>query len=1052
MRETSPYANVPAPWPRPAAFVVAALVLAAFAVLDESGAIVRIPAVDAQEDRATSTDHESGAGGAANDDQDIARMKAIIEKFAGTYDEEYAKQLAEDVLHFDLTGSDTASSGQRVDYNYLYTAIVGHWRKTRIAYEFVSARIENKRGIVEVVEGSQYGWKWRTVFTFVRGGTYGWRIIGYDATQISPPLQTAPARAPVPAPTQQRIWRVHAYGSRGAEDGASWETAFRTLQPAIDRAYDAVTSGEIERAEVWVGRGAYRERRFNDTGSVILRERVDVYGGFAGRETRREERDWQGNVTCIDGGKARDGKPAYHTIIGADDSVFDGFEIVGVDAEADNASSTGKNHGGGMYNDGVSPTVANCVFRGYGGVESGGGVYNVDNAPTIVNCTFERNAGGGIRNVLDSRANIINCRFEKNWGEGMSNHKSSPTVINCIFADNMTDGIVNQASAPIITNCVIARNYRFGIDCADDSNPSITNCIIWDNEKDATRDTLSGATVTHSLAQGGYPGIGNIDADPLFAHAVAGDYRLLPGSPCIDAGTPNGAPETDSRGVPRPQGAGIDMGALEARILDGEPPREPLIEWVRQDWGRPGFGRTVAGARIRIGQQTFEHGLGTASGSHFRVYSPAPIDRFTAWVGITDSAGPHGSVEFRVVIPGRELYYSPRLGGSETPEPVDVATNGAHILDLYVSDGDDGPAADHAAWADPAITLRDGATLQLDEIGRGAIPMDFLAGDVHREMPPAPAPAVPAEFETPLPGPTTGPVESRRWSPRSSHTVVVHEDRLWVLGGYDGEWRNDVWRSRDGVNWTEMTAAAPWSPRFRHASVVFDGRLWVIGGMGPGDEPLNDVWHSTDGVHWIEAVREAPWTGRGAHAPLVYDDKLWLLGGMGFGGYVNYDVWYSEDGVVWHEVTDDAPWGPRWRHGAVVHDQKMWVLGGSGRNDVWYSTDGRDWVAATDAAPWTRREGHGTVVHNGRIWIIGGMEPGEIHLNDVWYSTDGVDWIEATYVAPWSPRAFGAAVIFDDKLWVIGGYGAGFNNDVWHSANGTAWRQVGSSPPALLEE
>ena len=38
---------------------------------------------------------------------------------------------------------------------------------------------------------------------------------------------------------------------------------------------------------------------------------------------------------------------------------------------------------------------------------------------------------------------------------------------------------------------------------------------------------------------------------------------LLPGSPAIDAGSAVGAPATDQRGIPRPQGAGVDIGAFE---------------------------------------------------------------------------------------------------------------------------------------------------------------------------------------------------------------------------------------------------------------------------------------------------------------------------------------------------------------------------------------------------------------------------------------------------------------------------------------------------------
>jgi len=38
---------------------------------------------------------------------------------------------------------------------------------------------------------------------------------------------------------------------------------------------------------------------------------------------------------------------------------------------------------------------------------------------------------------------------------------------------------------------------------------------------------------------------------------------LLAGSPAIDSGAAAGAPATDQRGVPRPQGSRVDMGAYE---------------------------------------------------------------------------------------------------------------------------------------------------------------------------------------------------------------------------------------------------------------------------------------------------------------------------------------------------------------------------------------------------------------------------------------------------------------------------------------------------------
>ena len=46
------------------------------------------------------------------------------------------------------------------------------------------------------------------------------------------------------------------------------------------------------------------------------------------------------------------------------------------------------------------------------------------------------------------------------------------------------------------------------------------------------------AALTYSNVRGGWPGTGNVDADPLFAGGGSRPYSLRAGSPCVDSGDP----------------------------------------------------------------------------------------------------------------------------------------------------------------------------------------------------------------------------------------------------------------------------------------------------------------------------------------------------------------------------------------------------------------------------------------------------------------------------------------------------------------------------------
>jgi len=140
-------------------------------------------------------------------------------------------------------------------------------------------------------------------------------------------------------------------------------------------------------------------------------------------------------------------------------------------------------------------------------------------------------------------------------------------------------GIDCSSSSPIITNCTIVGNLATGyggggIYCGN-SSPTVVNTILWNNSPDEIYLKQSSITVTYSDVQGSWSGVGNINADPMFVDADGADdvigteddnLRLLPGSPCVDAGDNSAIPPsvaTDLDGNPRIINGTVDMGAYE---------------------------------------------------------------------------------------------------------------------------------------------------------------------------------------------------------------------------------------------------------------------------------------------------------------------------------------------------------------------------------------------------------------------------------------------------------------------------------------------------------
>jgi hypothetical protein len=123
--------------------------------------------------------------------------------------------------------------------------------------------------------------------------------------------------------------------------------------------------------------------------TLLLPAGIAVYGGFAGDETAREERDWRGRPTILSGDSAAmSGFRVHHVVTAAqaDGAVLDGFVVAGGNARNDGMLEAG----GGVLILGGSPTVANCVLTD-NKAAAGGGAASLDAKPLFQGCVFSRN-------------------------------------------------------------------------------------------------------------------------------------------------------------------------------------------------------------------------------------------------------------------------------------------------------------------------------------------------------------------------------------------------------------------------------------------------------------------------------------------------------------------------------------------------------------------------------------------------------------------------------------------------------------------------------------
>lgn len=396
----------------------------------------------------------------------------------------------------------------------------------------------------------------------------------------------------------------------GADDGSSWENAYRSVD-GVSRALTAAVSGD----QVWVAKGTYEPTSGTSrTVFITMKTGVAVYGGFVGTETEFAQRDIMVNPTVLTGDLSRNDNGtttnladnSYHVVSAtgvANTAILDGFTVTGGYANGATASNYDKGGGIIILSNG-QPSIRNCRFIGNRCTFGGGAGYVLSAGGSFIDCDFIDNLGGSYGGAFDTNAGAVTwtgCLFRNNEaaraGAIETFGAASRSITNCVFIQNRatssnSGGAIWSGNSATVTvrNCTFVANTSATTTGAGYLNTggtsNLANCVFWNNlgstgstTNNQVTTSAGTTTVSYSLVQGGATGTGNISTTPLFVDLAAFDLHLQPASPGVDAGSSSLIPAgilVDHDGLPRrvdiasaaDTGVGppvVDMGAYETQ-------------------------------------------------------------------------------------------------------------------------------------------------------------------------------------------------------------------------------------------------------------------------------------------------------------------------------------------------------------------------------------------------------------------------------------------------------------------------------------------------------
>lgn len=395
----------------------------------------------------------------------------------------------------------------------------------------------------------------------------------------------------------------------GQENGESWQSAFKNLQPAIDKAM-------VDGKEIWIAEGVYHPTyRINPddprSATFLIKPGVELIGGFKGTEIQAEPKGSPYNTILSGDLAANDDSisvwpPAESDSVYLRDNVYHVATIEGNEGargiKIENVTITGgvangsgeKSTGAGILNKSASPTLIFTVIKRNIADSSGAGIMDKAGIKSLVNCLFEENIslkgnGAGLHtsgaifkidaSVFDG--NRVQDTTVNAGGGAIYAQNSEIEMVNCVLAHNRSGSkggaVLNSNGKFSVINSTFAANWAQNEAQSiwnKEATATIVNTIMW-NDYGKSETGGEGFDITYSCVTGGFAGEGNIDQNPHFAninHPKGSDQKygtqhdglqLLSVSSCIDAAIDSSAPLVDIAFNSRPQFSGFDMGAYE---------------------------------------------------------------------------------------------------------------------------------------------------------------------------------------------------------------------------------------------------------------------------------------------------------------------------------------------------------------------------------------------------------------------------------------------------------------------------------------------------------